>query len=94
MRRSTATRAQRQRSDVGYLHEGHECYTPSNRTHPDQHGTDDEPGTVWECDECGQLWRVRFRSTWNEYERMTPGETRRFRKAQRKGRPVGREEYP
>lgn len=58
------------------VHEGHQCYTPRGYSHfPDRHGTTDDLGTIYECEECGTWWISRAH-LWNVYERMTPHEVR------------------
>ena len=53
----------------------HVCVCPHGRGGPDnpreRQTTFDEPGTIWQCDECGGVWEVSVVvGSWNAYHRV------------------------
>lgn len=42
---------------------GHACKPPT-RTEFLWHGPDGDPGDLWRCDHCGELWRVTRQRRW------------------------------
>ena len=70
---------------MGYLrntNNNHVCRCPSYEPGPDnayvRQSTHDQPGTVWQCDECGAVWAVSVVvGSWNAYYRLSKRKARK-----------------
>jgi hypothetical protein len=64
--------------------EPHVCDTPRTESEPFWFAADGNPGSVWSCDDCGQLWEV-VQGRMSYYPSWLPATRRTRRQLKKQG---------